>query len=249
MSQTTRRYLVALAVVLLLGGAGEYLRVTRARASHYQPDFSAVPRRIGEFQGTDLPVDQSIFDFLSAGGMLEREYQGPGGRVRLSIIYAADWRSVHSPMGCYPAQGWEILDERPVTLAAPAATGGEEKLQARLLRVRKQDQERLAVFSFAYKGGNTADWATLPFRIMLGPPGAGGLVFTLSTSATPDAEAALQRLAEIFAAAYPPAVAFWEQSSPPPREPAVHSGGDRPASAGPAWPAPAQTLRYPDSTR
>ena len=220
MPQDARRYLAALAVVVVLGGAGEALRLSRDNAAHYQPDFAEVPMRIGDFQGRDLPVDQSIFDFLSAAGMLEREYRGPRGPVWLSVIYAANWRSVHSPMGCYPAQGWEVLDERPVEF--PAQAGGEP-LHARLLRVKKDDQERLAIFSFAYKGGNTADWATLPFRVMLGPPGAGGLVFTLSTPALPDSSAALERLAEIFAAAYPPAVAFWDQPYPAARSTAWES--------------------------
>jgi len=209
--QDARRYLAALAVLVVLGGASEALRWTRDRQAHYQPDFAGVPIRIGDFQGHDRPVDQSIFEFLAAGGMLERDYTGPEGMVRLSVIYAANWRSVHSPMGCYPAQGWEVLDERPVDFPVQASA---EPLHARLLRVKKDDRERLVIFSFAYKGGSTADWAMLPFRIMLGPPGAGGLVFTLSTSAAPDRQAALQRLAEIFAAAYPPAVAFWDQPIP-----------------------------------
>jgi hypothetical protein len=206
-SPDARRYLTALAVVLVLGGAGEALRLSRPREAHYQPDFAAVPLRIGDYQGRDLPVSESIYRFLAAGGMLEREYEGPAGAVRLTIIYAADWRSVHSPTGCYPAVGWEVLEDRPVDFLAPGGASAEP-LHARLLRVRKGDQERLAAFSFAYQGGTTADWALMTLRVALGPRGAGGLVFTLST---PNDPGALARLGEIYAAAYPAAIGFWNQ--------------------------------------
>ena len=105
MPPAPRRYLIALAVVLSLGGGGEALRLSRPRAADYHPTFAAVPLQIGDYQGQDLPVDQSIYSFLAAGGMLERRYRGPAGTVQLTIIYAADWRSVHSPTGCYPASG------------------------------------------------------------------------------------------------------------------------------------------------
>lgn len=208
MSPHARRYLTALAVVVVLGGAAEGVRLTRTREAQYRPDFAAVPLRIGDYQGRDLPVDESIYRYLAAGGMLEREYEGPAGAVRLTILYAADWRSVHSPTGCYPATGWEVLEDRAVDFPAPAGSGSAEPLHARLLRVRKGEQERLAVFSFAYAGGTTADWAQMTIRVALGRRGAGGLVFTLSTPSDPEA---LARLGQIYAAAYPAAIRFWEE--------------------------------------
>ena len=206
MSPVTRRYLVALAMVVALGSLGEAALRHRPRAAVYHPDFATVPARVGDYESRDLPVNESIYQFLAAGGMLEREYLGPEGKVRLTIIYAADWRSVHSPMGCYPAQGWEVLDERPVEF--PGATGGEP-LHARIVRVRKEGQERLALFSFAYAGGTTADWTLMPVKVALAPRGAGCLVFTLYTPLQPDPAGALGRLQAIFAATYPAAISFW----------------------------------------
>ena len=200
---------MALAVVVVLGGSGEAVRLSRPHAADYHPSFTAVPEQIGAYQGQDEPVDQSIYRFLSASGMLERLYAGPEGLVQLTILYAADWRSVHSPTGCYPASGWEILEERPVDFAA--AEGGEP-LHARLLHVRKGEHERLALFSFAYPGGTTADWSTMGVKVALGPRGAGGLVFTLSTDLQGDPTAALRRLDTIFASAYPAAIGFWKTS-------------------------------------
>ncbi len=209
MSSDTRRYLTALAAVIVLGAAAEAMRLTRPRQAQYQPDFATVPLRIGDYQGRDLPVDESIYRYLAAGGMLEREYEGPAGPVRLTILYAADWRSVHSPTGCYPATGWEVLEDRAVDFPPQAASGSTKPLHARLLRVRKGEQERLAVFSFAYAGGTTADWAQMTIRVALGRRGAGGLVFTLSTPSDPGA---LARIGEIYAAAYPEAIRFWAQA-------------------------------------
>jgi hypothetical protein len=199
---------MALVIVVVLGGGGEALRLSRPHEAHYQPDFAAVPATIGDYRGQDLPVDASIYRFLAAGGMLERRYQGPSGMVQLTIVYAADWRSVHSPTGCFPAAGWQIVEERPVDFPA---VEGTEPLHARLLRVRKDQHELLSLFSFAYPGGTTADWATMGVKVALGPRGAGGLVFTLSTPLQDDSHAALQRLGLLFANAYPAAIGFWTQ--------------------------------------
>jgi EpsI family protein len=211
MSALARRYLIALGLVLAFGGAGEAIRVTRVPPAAYRPDFAAIPLRIGEYQGRDLPIDESVYKFLGAGGMIEREYVGPGAPVRLSVLYASDWRSVHSPEGCYPAQGWELVSNEKVTVPVRADRGEAQPLQARLLRLHKGDQTLLALFSFAYKGGTTPDWAWMGLRVALGPKGAGGLVFTLSTLEKPNAQAARARIEQIFAAAYPKAVEFWYQ--------------------------------------
>ena len=128
-----------------------------------------------------------------------------GGPVSMSVLYAPDWRSIHSPEGCFPAQGWTVLEEKVLTV--PSSAG---PLQAKLIRLKKGDLYLLALFCFGYPGGTTADWTQEGYKVALGPRGAGGIVFTLSTViATTDPEAAGKHLTEIMQVAYPAAASFW----------------------------------------
>ncbi|HEY3398165.1 MAG TPA: exosortase-associated EpsI family protein [Armatimonadota bacterium] len=219
MPTDSRRYLIAAALVLLLGSGGEYVRVTRVPPAAYHPTFAEVPLSIGDYQGKDVPIDESIYRFLAASGMLERRYEGPEGGVQMTILYASDWRSVHSPAGCFPAQGWEIVSDDPVSYDPPRGSGITSMLHARLLRLHKDDKWLMAMFSFAYQGGTTSDWSDEGMKVARGPRGAGGLVFTLSTPLDPrDPQASVKRIGTVFATAYPGAIAFWNQ----PATPAAH---------------------------
>jgi len=206
---------VALVTILAFGGAAHALRLTRVPEAAYRPDFKQVPLQIGTFKGRDLPIDESIYRYLAASGMLERDYEGPSGGVRLTVLYAADWRSIHSPSGCLPAAGWEIVSDVQVDFPAPPSLGTREPLRGRLVRAHKGEAWLLVLYSFGYYGGTTADWTEMASKVTAGPRGAGGLVFTLSTPVLPNLAEAEQRLAEVLAGAYPGAIAFWRQGAPP----------------------------------
>ena len=205
MSADARRYLIAVILLAVLGSAAEAVRIARVPPAAYHPTFAEVPREIGTYTGRDLPVDQSIFAFLGAEAMLERSYEGPGVPVQMTVLYAPDWRSIHSPEGCFPAQGWSVLEEKVLTVASSAGP-----LQAKLIRSRKDDQHLLALFSFAYYGGTTADWTQEGYKVALGPRGAGGVLFSLSTPLeSSDPAPGTARLTEVLQVAYPAAIAFW----------------------------------------
>ncbi|NLO73924.1 MAG: EpsI family protein [candidate division WS1 bacterium] len=195
-------------LLVVLAVAAEAVRLTRVPPAAYHPTFAEIPREIGAYTGVDLPPDESVLNFLSATAMLERRYDGPDGSVSLSVLYAPDWRSIHSPEGCYPAQGWTVLSEQTITL--PSSAG---PLRAKLIRLKKNDLFLLALFSFAYYGGTTADWTAEGLRVALGPRGAGGVVFTLSTPVAESApETAYHRLTKIMQVAYPAAISFWKKN-------------------------------------
>ena len=207
MSSDARRYLIAVLLLVGLAGTAEAVRLTRVPPANYHPTFENVPREIGAYKGTDLPRDESIYNFLNAQGLLERRYDGPGAPIAMSVLYAPDWRSIHSPEGCFPAQGWTVLEERVMTLQSAAGP-----LQAKMVRLKKDEMYLLAMFSFGYPGGTTADWTQEGYKVALGRRGEGGVVFTVSTQAAgQEPEAAVKHLSELMQVAYPAAIAFWNK--------------------------------------
>ncbi len=205
----SRRHLAALALILIGAAAAQIVHLTRKSPAQFAPDFAAVPLKLGSYQGKQLPTDQSVFRFLEADAMAERRYVTGDSAIKLSLIYASDWRSIHSPAGCYQAQGWHTITDEQVQIPAPPDSPTSEPLHARLLRVHKNEVELLAMFTFCHPGGTTGDWAEQGWKVATGPPGAGGLVISLSTLTEDDLAQARERLIGLLQQVYPYAVAFW----------------------------------------
>jgi EpsI family protein len=65
-----------------------------------------------------ISLEENAFQMLNLDDYLFRDYQNPKGMVNLYIgyYYTADKAyEAHSPLVCYPAQGWKI-DQKPVKL-------------------------------------------------------------------------------------------------------------------------------------
>jgi hypothetical protein len=208
----TRRYLAAAALLFIGAGLTYGARSLRGADAGYKPDFANVPLQIGGYTGTRLPRDESIYKLLSAGGMEERAYTKGQRSVQVTFIYGADWRAIHAPTGCYPAQGWQILHNRVVELPAPPDCPHPGPLEARLLDVTKADARELALYVYARPGATTADWTLQGLKVATDPTGSGGLIVTLRTRVGEQgAEAAQKDLADLLCAVYPRAVSFWYQ--------------------------------------
>lgn len=211
MQQYPRRYLVA-ALLLVVGGAMvNAIWLNRPTEASYTASFDKVPLAVGSFKGEVLPVEKRIYAYLDADAVEEIEYTGPRGQTaHLSLVYGKDWRALHSPLSCYPQQGWSVDEKRIVELPAPPGCPHPGPLQATLMRVHKERQALLALYLFPHKGGTEADWVKQSWAVARSPRGTGGIIMALSTPiGGGDADAALELLTQLLDAAYGPATEFW----------------------------------------
>ncbi len=213
MSAITRRYVAALVAMVVTAAAVEGIHTISEAPAAYEPRFEQLSLGIADYKGEELEVDESIFHFLGADAMIERLYSGADGWVSVTLIYGAHWRNVHSPTGCYPAQGWLIVTDEPIEVPGPANSPTEGPIQARLLRVTKNEEQRLAMFAFCHPGGTTSDWTWQAVKVMFGQlftqRGAGGVIIILNTAPTPSPAAGAERMKQFLAEIYPYAVGFW----------------------------------------
>ena len=75
------------------------------------------PFIVGDFSGTDIPVEQSVKDILETSDVLMRNYVGPDGtRITLAIVYYERYQVYfHMPEGCMTGHGSVIVaSEREV---------------------------------------------------------------------------------------------------------------------------------------
>ena len=213
MHADTRRYLVAL--VLLLAGAAyaNLLWARRAPEVRYRVSFKEIPRQIGALQASVVPVDQRIFNYLGADAMEELKYGSADREAHLSLVYGTDWRAVHSPLSCLPQQGWQVAAKQLVDIAAPPGCPHPGPLHGQLLHARRGDNEEIVVlYVFAHRGGTTGDWVKQGWAVSQAPRGTGGLMLSLSTQPrTGESAAARELLEEVLTSVYVPAVGFWYQ--------------------------------------
>jgi EpsI family protein len=117
--------LLALVGVLVVG----------AIAIHAASDVDAVPIRrplmsmpevIGAWQNAgEIEIDQDTLNVLRADDYVNRRYVQGGVLADLFIAYYASQRqggTMHSPMNCLPASGWQPLSRDRINI--PAGDGG-----------------------------------------------------------------------------------------------------------------------------
>ena len=124
--------LLLLATALMLHSRGDHDNVPAS-----QP-LSQMPRTIGPWTSTDIPMQDDVLAILGKGDFLNRLYSGPAVipeagvqtvsttsqaaiPVSLFIGYFASQRtgqSIHSPQNCLPGAGWAFESSQYTTLKA-----------------------------------------------------------------------------------------------------------------------------------
>ncbi len=209
MSADAQRYLVAIGLLVMAGAGARFVDAWRVAPARYKVDFASVPLKVGDFQGREVEVDEATRSYLKPDAMVTRVYEG-ARRVMVSLIYSRDWTQIHNAAGCFPAQGWLILEDAQIDIPLAAPVAEQEVIHGRRLYCRKQGKELVSVFVFAYPGGTTSDWTRYAMKVALGPRGAGGLIIISQTAVEGGkVQRAAADLTRLVAGIYPAAVAFW----------------------------------------
>lgn len=210
MREDARRYLLAIA--LMAGGVGLVYGAgsLRPKTASFQVDFSEVPLRVLGFEGREMANDPEDMAYLEADRMRTIRYGEPPDTVEVSLIYGASWRTVHTPEGCFPAQGWSVVWDRPMQIPIGDDAPHPGPLNAKLMRVERDNDALLVLFVFAHRGGTEADWTQHCWAVASGPPGAGGLSLMITAAVRSGKEQEVERrLQDLMSAIYPSAVGFW----------------------------------------
>jgi EpsI family protein len=120
-ARVSQRLATALLVVLLLAAGGlAWSLQLGARLAVDPANLERLPRRIGDWEGRDVPLGSVVEQMLRADFNLQRDYRGPDGEwIAVYVGYygtARGGRPEHTPPVCYDSQGWEIVDSREVEL-------------------------------------------------------------------------------------------------------------------------------------
>jgi EpsI family protein len=112
-----------LAATALLAGTALFVHAHRGverLPPHEQ--LAAFPLRVGDWMGTDLPIQPDVHEVLGEGDFLSRIYRRTSGEppIDLFLAYFPTQRTgstMHSPQNCLPGAGWTPIDHALVRLA------------------------------------------------------------------------------------------------------------------------------------
>jgi EpsI family protein len=108
-------------------GLTAILLQARGRVENIPPHLplSSFPAQLGNWNGTDDPIDKDTLEVLGPGDFLARSYFASGSdlpRVDLFLAYFPSQRTgdtIHSPKNCLPGAGWTPEENERVTLSPP----------------------------------------------------------------------------------------------------------------------------------
>ncbi|HXV35791.1 MAG TPA: EpsI family protein [Myxococcota bacterium] len=106
---------VILVVALLAVGAFAWSIQLQPALAIDASALATLPKKIGVYQGEDVPLESTVEAVLRADFNLQRSYFGGGSLVALYIGYYGTTRGgrpEHTPRGCYTGAGWGIEDAR-----------------------------------------------------------------------------------------------------------------------------------------
>jgi EpsI family protein len=108
----------------------------------------ALPYQLGDWTGTDVPMQQDVLDILGPGDFLQRFYQNtsiPQPYVDLFLAYFPSQRTgdtIHSPKHCLPGSGWLPTESGRISISLP----GRAPFEANRYLIAKGDDRQLVLY-------------------------------------------------------------------------------------------------------
>jgi EpsI family protein len=206
-----RSYARFVLAVLLLAGTALFLH-GRGRSEIIPPRaaLASFPNPLGNWKGTDVPLDPDTLAVLGPGDFLLRTYARRDATdlpVDLFIAYFPTQRSgdtIHSPRNCLPGSGWSPLENRRITLSLPGLAPFPVN---QYLIGRGADRQLVLYWYLAHDRSVASEYWAKAYLILdsVRLNRSDGSLIRLSTSMFRDesVEAALQRLLRFAGEAVP----------------------------------------------
>ena len=128
--------------------------------------LSALDANIGRWRyDGDVVIDDDSLRVLNADDYISRSYATPSGAADLFIAYYKSQRqggTMHSPLNCLPATGWEPLSAREISIdARPSA------VSANRLVIQKGLDRQLVIYWYQSHGRTIAsEYASKAYLVL-----------------------------------------------------------------------------------
>lgn len=207
MEKLRSRYIILIAILLLTSVIVGYLSYdTFNKAKAASLTIEKIPLNLGKWKGTDIPLDERIYDILETRAIINRSYFYDGSSVFLSLVYYPETKvDLHRPEGCLAGRGIETSKSDQTIII----TYNENKLKINLNQLIRQQENSSELIYYFYKAGDFLgeNYIRLRFNLALNKFGRkkkGGALIRVSTpNMANDFEGASAILTSFIADLYP----------------------------------------------
>ena len=178
------RWIVAFCLPLAMAAGGQRLAAVGSGVPGGQVDTAAVPLRLGDWQGTEIPVTAEELARLDRTAELRRNYTNSSGEaLSIAVVYSSKWKGLHSAESCLTGAGWDIVKQYKLAVS-PEQT---ESPGTVLLTRDNQGRQMVEYYMFVNRQGVTANWID-QFLMLVKSQGRGEIAchFILNQRVTGD---------------------------------------------------------------
>jgi EpsI family protein len=110
--------------------------------------LASLPYQLGEWTGTDVPMQQDVLEILGPGDFLQRFYENTTTSqpyVHLFLAYFPSQRAgdtIHSPKHCLPGAGWLPTESSRISISF----AGRPAFEANRYVIAKGDERQLVLY-------------------------------------------------------------------------------------------------------
>jgi len=146
MRGTTARFVLA---ALLIGSTAVFLEARqRTEVFPSRLPLESFPMQLGNWTGTNVPLEKDVLDVLGPGDFLLRDYDNGTSvqpPVSLFIAYFRSQRTgdtIHSPQHCLPGSGWNPIENVRIKLSTP----GHKPFPANRYVIAKGESRQIVLY-------------------------------------------------------------------------------------------------------
>lgn len=149
-------------IILVMAGSLALIAYLPARTDiALKTKVTDFPKTIGEWTGTDLPVEENVYEILETRNLFIRDYKNTkGSSVYLYIVYSEDNRKVsHPPEVCLLGSGATVVDKSPLQLTGT--------IKANKLLVEDANSRSIVAYWFKAGSLNTEQYLKQQLKTVL----------------------------------------------------------------------------------
>ena len=141
-----KTFFVVLGVLIVVAGLALMAYLPTRTDIALSTKVSDFPKEIGEWKGTDLPIEENVYEILETRNLFIRDYKNAKGEsVYLYIVYSEDNRKVsHPPEVCFLGSGATVVDKSSLELT-PTITASKLLIE---------DAKTRSIVAYWFKAGN-----------------------------------------------------------------------------------------------
>jgi EpsI family protein len=166
MEKLKSRYIILIAILLLTSVIVGYLSYdTFNKAKAASLTIGKIPLKLGKWKGTDIPLDERVYDILETKAIINRSCVCNGSSVFLSVVYYPETKvGFHGPEECLGGKGIQI-SKSAQTIIISQQDSNRIRIDLNQLIRQKNGSSELVYYFF--KAGNFIGRSYIRMRFKL----------------------------------------------------------------------------------